>query len=191
MFEIDWYVKELQTKIIEVWTDTYVFSAEIWTEETSPKWNIFKIDTNGNKFYAISKIDWLPTNNKQFLPSEYLDLEYWYGRYTTKPTLTFTINNWDLTTSSQEVTLNLTIDSYLDVVKYFVSESDKLDLSNFKTTKPTSFTLSEWLWVKTLYVWVKDSAGNYSEVSSGSIELTEQLLTPENLEWEWFHEYEE
>lgn len=171
MFELSWYVQEVQTKIIEEWTDTYICNSKIWTEETESKWSIYKVDTNGNKIYAVSKMDWLPTNNMQFLPSEYLDLEYSYGRYTTLPIATFTINNGDLTTINRDVTIEVTLDSYVNVVAYLLSESDKLDITKFSTVKPTTFTLSEWLGSKTIYLYVKDWSGKISTVTSETIEL--------------------
>jgi len=161
---------EEQTQIYEVWWYTYVCSARIWTPLTKPRWSIFKVDATWTKEYAVSKITWLPTENYEFIPSEYADLEYSDTIYKTQPIVTFTINEWDLTTENREVIINISVDSYTNITWYRISELPKLDLQ-FTNKAPTTFTLSEWLWVKTLYVWVKDSSGNYSEVSSESIEL--------------------
>lgn len=161
---------EEQTQIYEAWWYTYVCSAKIWTPLTEDKWSVYRVDADWVKRYAVSKITWTPTKNYEFIPSEYADLEYSDTIYKVKPTVSFTINWWDLTTSNRNVVIDIIMNNYINIIWYRISESNKLDLQ-FTTEKPTTFTLSEWLWVKTLYVWVKDWTGNYSNVASATIEL--------------------
>lgn len=161
---------EEQIQIYESWWYSYVCSSRLWTPLTENKWSIYRIDADSNKRYAVSKITWLPTENYEFIPSQYASLEYSDKIYKTKPTLTFTINWWDLTTSDRNVVIDITTNSYTNIIWYRISEFDKLDLT-FVSEKPTSFELSEWVWAKNIYVWIKDNAWNYSDIVTNTIEL--------------------
>ena len=184
---------ETQSYIIEAsQTVTYICNAKVGTSLNEPKWQIMRVTNDSwvtTKEWAIDPNSWKPTDKTIFLPNDYASYEYWFSNYTDAPLLSFTINGWASDTSDREVNIQITYTSYVNVDKFLISESNEFNINNVMLDD--TFTLSEWLWVKTLYLWAIDMAWNVSWVQSQTIELIEQLLIPENLELEWFHEYEE
>ena len=169
--------KSLQQKIVTDSTDTYILQSTIWTAETVSSWSILKVDTNWNIFYPVKADTWLPTQSFTFLPANVLTLEYQYWPYMTWPTIdTFTVDDWDLWTTSRTVTVQITSTSYLDIVWYSISE-DAND-ETFSSTLPTTFELSSWLETKTIYLKLKDAYWNISTTSSTSIILTDDVTAP-------------
>jgi hypothetical protein len=164
-------MEKLNLLPIEDWTDTYICESVIWTPDTQSNWSITKIDTDWKVMYPINPATWKPSSEFVFLPADATTYVYTYWRDTTVPTVSFTINEWDLTTESSEVTIEGTAADAVWVVRYNISETSQLDFNKFTNDEPTSFTLSEWLWVKTLYMWVVDWAGNYSARATTTIEL--------------------
>lgn len=92
------------------------------------------------------------------------------------------INSWDATTDSQSVVLNNLNYAWEPISWRFVSESSIKPWNNdwaWSWTKPSSYILSGWLWVKTIYIYVKDAAWNVSDYVSDSIEyITPIVLDP-------------
>ena len=166
-----------QYKTIESGWKTYICKSRIGTPFDHPRWSIM-LEENGEIKNPINPTTWKPTNYFIFTPDQAENLEYWYTIYKVAPTVSFTINGWDLTTYDREVNIELTIDSYTNITWYRISESSNLDLQ-FTSEEPTTFTLSEWLWVKTIYVQIKDWVGNYSNVASETIEFTVDTTPPE------------
>ncbi len=106
---------------------------------------------------------------------------------TTAPSISsFTINSGDSSTSNTVVNLTITVsDSLSGISTYYASETstapratatgwiDITKTNSLSTTK--SYTLSSpgqvGTFTKTVYLWVKDSAGNVSDSASDSIQL--------------------
>ena len=167
---------ELQTQIVTDSGNTYICEAVLWTSLSENKWRIVKIDSNWNKTYPISKITWWPTVLHEFNVDNVLS--YVYSNVFVKdiPTVSFTINNWDLTTTSRDVSVQLNVNSYTDISEYFISETNNFNLGSCVLHKPETFTLSEWYWVKTLYVYVVNKSNWLSPVAIATIDFVDNSI---------------
>ncbi|MDI6781130.1 MAG: SMP-30/gluconolactonase/LRE family protein, partial [bacterium] len=95
-------------------------------------------------------------------------------------TPTLTLANGSIYTTSQKVEVSVGNDTP-DAEKWIISENagtqpDETS-SQWTTTEPTLFQLSSGDGKKTVYVWIKDKAGNISAAGSGTIILDEKSPT--------------
>ncbi|MGK5094882.1 CBM35 domain-containing protein [Deltaproteobacteria bacterium TL4] len=100
------------------------------------------------------------------------------------------INGGATSSSSSSVSLALSATDDTGVTAYYVSENATVpsagvsgwvvvtSTTNYSATIP--FTLSSGNWIKTIYVWFKDAAGNISYSDSENIELTTAITPSSN-----------
>lgn len=68
--------KQLKSKIIIDWTNTYICEADIWIDEAISEWAITKIDTDWNTTNPIDTADWKAKYAFKFLPADATTYSY-------------------------------------------------------------------------------------------------------------------
>ena len=132
--------------------------------------------------------DSVPNNSGQLANSEEnteSSIDEEQSPSTTKPyDVSLIINDGTETTNSLSVLLNLMASDDLGIIGYYVSETNSIPLADIdgwieiestaSYSSQVSFTLSDTLGEKTVYVWFLDSEGNVSDGASDKITYVDE-----------------
>ena len=159
------------TPWINIWESINVYYSE-------DNWAAWSLHTNG----IVQNVDWNPQvviNTNHFtdfaitLPNEWWEF-----------TWSFTINNDDASTTSPNVTLNISTTPAASQMRFSNDGTNRSAREAYATSK--SWTLSNWTWTKTVYAQFDANGNNESDAqTSDSINYTDWSWWWSCVGWEW------